>query len=500
MRHGINRAKSVRINLDPAERIAQLPGIGPVLSSRVVAHRKRFGFFLSAEDLAQVRGIGERHAAALEEHVSWQAPSPMEFTKVNLVHRALLVPWLAMGVWRINGAILPSLSNSLRALPLGADWAPLSIGEDLCWLVALLSLSLLMAIEVSYVFPWNRTLVPHRRRIALPLLALGLGAGGLATMTAIVYHTTYVAPRAYDYFTLTYGLQRLSISVAITAALAFAFLVLYHHEIAPLKPREATARLRLACKRARSRIDFAILAGALAAILGGVIGGWMQAYTWHSFDHRRAAIEDRRRWTTIALEWADHGRVGTLRNADLQSVDLTGVDLGAAPDDPSRIADLRHADLRYAQLRYANLQGADLSYADLEGALLQNANLQGANLYAATLTSAQLSHANLRDAELSYANLQLSSMWEAQLQGASLEGASVQYAFLDGANLDFTQWPSADLTGATLARVSLRGANLQYADLTDASLAAALTDPWTVLPEGYESIVRKTPEDTPAWP
>jgi competence ComEA-like helix-hairpin-helix protein len=60
--HARSAQDSSRIDLNRAgaERLRTLPGIGPVLAARIVAHRERHGRFESAEDLRAVRGIGPR--------------------------------------------------------------------------------------------------------------------------------------------------------------------------------------------------------------------------------------------------------------------------------------------------------------------------------------------------------------------------------------------------------------------------------------------------------
>ncbi|MGH2399200.1 MAG: helix-hairpin-helix domain-containing protein [bacterium] len=50
----------VDLNRAAARDLEALPGIGPVLARRIVAHRERHGPFLRLEDLLQVEGIGPR--------------------------------------------------------------------------------------------------------------------------------------------------------------------------------------------------------------------------------------------------------------------------------------------------------------------------------------------------------------------------------------------------------------------------------------------------------
>lgn len=53
------------LNRASAADLEALPGIGPVLARRIVAHREQFGPFRSPEELRAVRGVGPRLMARL---------------------------------------------------------------------------------------------------------------------------------------------------------------------------------------------------------------------------------------------------------------------------------------------------------------------------------------------------------------------------------------------------------------------------------------------------
>jgi competence protein ComEA len=59
----------VRINTADATALEALPGVGPVLAQRIVAHREAHGAFSTVEDLLEVPGIGESKLAALRDSV-----------------------------------------------------------------------------------------------------------------------------------------------------------------------------------------------------------------------------------------------------------------------------------------------------------------------------------------------------------------------------------------------------------------------------------------------
>ena len=58
------------VNTAPAEQLASnLPRIGPALAGRIVEYRRQFGPFRSAEQLVEVRGIGEKTLEGLRPWV-----------------------------------------------------------------------------------------------------------------------------------------------------------------------------------------------------------------------------------------------------------------------------------------------------------------------------------------------------------------------------------------------------------------------------------------------
>ena len=59
----------VRINTADAAALDALPGVGPVLAARIVAHRDAHGPFAVIEDLLEVPGIGEAKLAGMRDFV-----------------------------------------------------------------------------------------------------------------------------------------------------------------------------------------------------------------------------------------------------------------------------------------------------------------------------------------------------------------------------------------------------------------------------------------------
>lgn len=57
------------INRADAAALQTLPGIGPVMAKRIIAHRVQNGYFKSFSDLQQVKGIGPATIAKLQSHI-----------------------------------------------------------------------------------------------------------------------------------------------------------------------------------------------------------------------------------------------------------------------------------------------------------------------------------------------------------------------------------------------------------------------------------------------
>ena len=61
----------LRINEAGAGDLTRLPGIGPVMSRRIIEDRTQHGPFRSGADLQRVKGIGPKIAAKLTPHLSF---------------------------------------------------------------------------------------------------------------------------------------------------------------------------------------------------------------------------------------------------------------------------------------------------------------------------------------------------------------------------------------------------------------------------------------------
>jgi competence protein ComEA len=60
----------VNINSATAQQLESLPGVGPKLAARIVEYRQKAGGFKSAQELMNVKGIGEKNFEKIQAHVS----------------------------------------------------------------------------------------------------------------------------------------------------------------------------------------------------------------------------------------------------------------------------------------------------------------------------------------------------------------------------------------------------------------------------------------------
>ena len=66
--------QKININTASAEELAQLKGIGPSHAAKIVAYREKNGAFKMPEDLMQVSGIGQKTFDTNQELIIVEAP------------------------------------------------------------------------------------------------------------------------------------------------------------------------------------------------------------------------------------------------------------------------------------------------------------------------------------------------------------------------------------------------------------------------------------------
>jgi comEA protein len=69
--------KKVNINQASAKELANLPRIGAKVAERIVEYRQEHGSFAKAEDLMEVKGIGEKLFTTLKPYVALSGPTTL---------------------------------------------------------------------------------------------------------------------------------------------------------------------------------------------------------------------------------------------------------------------------------------------------------------------------------------------------------------------------------------------------------------------------------------
>lgn len=134
--------------------------------------------------------------------------------------------------------------------------------------------------------------------------------------------------------------------------------------------------------------------------------------------------------------------------------------------------------------RDGSLDQLDWSTANLGGALLSSCRMHQAKFSSAMLRGAYFGYSDLRGADFSCADLQEAHFREARLDHASFDGADLRGANFARAHLAGSSFVKADLTEVNFWRADLRGANLNEALMSQCSLADAVIDDSTTLPNG----------------
>jgi len=60
----------INVNTASAQELELIPGIGPVLSQRILKYRKDIGRFQSIEELKKISGIGEKRFEQIKDYVT----------------------------------------------------------------------------------------------------------------------------------------------------------------------------------------------------------------------------------------------------------------------------------------------------------------------------------------------------------------------------------------------------------------------------------------------
>ena len=63
-------ARRIDVNTADVAQLERLPGVGPTLASRIVAHREQHGRFGAPEEITHVKGIGPKTYETLKDYLT----------------------------------------------------------------------------------------------------------------------------------------------------------------------------------------------------------------------------------------------------------------------------------------------------------------------------------------------------------------------------------------------------------------------------------------------
>jgi competence protein ComEA len=63
------KSRGSNINTASAQQLTTLPGVGEKLAARIIEHRQKSGAFRTAQELMNVKGIGERNFLKIQPHI-----------------------------------------------------------------------------------------------------------------------------------------------------------------------------------------------------------------------------------------------------------------------------------------------------------------------------------------------------------------------------------------------------------------------------------------------
>ena len=153
----------VRINVDPADRIAQLYDISPKLAAEIVNSRSEVGPFRRPEDLARVHGISRNLALTLAPHIDWSEPKqPQGADEPDRdIGSAILPFFLLVAIVLASRRILESFSKSIMSNSYRESWTAIWINGSILWVE--LSVVILLAVAGFHSLSW----IKHERHVRI---------------------------------------------------------------------------------------------------------------------------------------------------------------------------------------------------------------------------------------------------------------------------------------------------------------------------------------------
>ena len=101
----------IRINIDPAERIAELYNISLKTANTIVSDREQQGFYTNPEELSRIEGISFELAKTLSPHIDWRFPPEQEPEKAKQWYLFVFLLISIIGIVLIGIDAIPDFLN-----------------------------------------------------------------------------------------------------------------------------------------------------------------------------------------------------------------------------------------------------------------------------------------------------------------------------------------------------------------------------------------------------
>lgn len=166
----------VKINIDDANKIAQLYGVGEELANKIVKYRKSNGYFKNPEDLAKIKGISQRLAETLSPHIDWSTPSnpneehPTESPSLFLISFYIII--VGGILWVLNYG-LNTVRYSIQAYHISPNYGWIRIWIALSFFAAMF-FTLVMFLLMSFADLFIRNLAWHKKIKTVAYFFLGM--------------------------------------------------------------------------------------------------------------------------------------------------------------------------------------------------------------------------------------------------------------------------------------------------------------------------------------
>jgi competence ComEA-like helix-hairpin-helix protein len=221
----------VKINIDNAESIATLYGIGHRLAERIVNYRNSNDYFRCPDDLTKVDGIGMDLAITLSPHIDWEIPAlPEKEIKPDLIYAIIAASATLPFLWGTYQSIQGFLEIIGYQSNVSFTWVWLWI--DLSILTSQVSGCVVFSTATLMMLVNSSTKAHKLARFSAYFIALTIFGGISSGLAHIVYYQFY-SPSGWN--TLLNDAPRITAAISfilVTLAISPSLLALWYPKAA----------------------------------------------------------------------------------------------------------------------------------------------------------------------------------------------------------------------------------------------------------------------------